>query len=146
MKKLTFLIAALFSAGLVAQLQAEENQQNSTNVEVAALTPENKTVLLPQSKLQQIAAVTAPEIAPRLKKGAVAEFPELALKARIQGMVYARVLVDENGQVTQLGKIKGHAIFHESVATTAQKLHFAPAMQGNKAVKAWVNVPFSFEM
>jgi len=146
MKKFTFLIAALFSAGFVAQLQAEENQRDSTTIEVAALSPDNKTVLLPQSKLQQIAAVTAPEIAPRLQKSAAAEFPALALKARIQGVVYARVLVDENGKVAQLGKIKGHAIFHESVATAAQKLHFAPAMQGDKAVKAWVSVPFSFEM
>ena len=141
MKKFSFALAALLSAGIIAQLHAEESRLDSASVEVAALTPDTQKALLPQGKLAQIAAVAAPEVAPQLQKGVAAEFPELAKKARILAVVYARVLVDENGRVAQLGKIKGHAVFHESVASAAQKLQFAPAMQGDKAVKAWVSVP-----
>ena len=145
MKKTICIAAALLCAGLFAQSQAEESRADST-LRVAALTPDSNAEWLPSGKREQMAAVPVPTSAPRVVKGAAPEFPELARRARIEGVVYARVLVDEKGQVAELGKVTGFAVFHEAVARAAQELEFAPAMQGDRAVKAWVSVPFSFEM
>jgi len=101
---------------------------------------------LPQAKKETIAAVSVPEIAPQVASRVLPAYPAFARKARLQGMVFARILVDESGKVAKVGGVEGNAIFHDAVKVAAEKWEFTPAKQGDKPVRSWVTVPFSFEM
>ena len=150
MFKKTFLLALLV-VGLHTAVQADENSSTSVAnpqepVALAALTPDGETPLLPQGKLAKIAAVAVPETAPHAKVRVLPDYPVLAQKARIEGKVFARVLVNTEGKVERVGQIKGHVVFHKAVAEVADQWQFEPAKQGELPVKAWVNVPFSFKL
>lgn len=83
---------------------------------------------------------------PVAKKRIAPAYPVIARRAQIEGRVVARVLVDEQGRVTRIDTIDGHVVFHEVVATAVWQWEFVPAMQGERAVSAWVSVPFVFRL
>ncbi len=83
-----------------------------------------------------------PEVLHRIEP----EYPYIALRAKIEGKVWIRVLVDEEGRVERLGKIVGHPAFHESAATAVKEWRFRPALQGGQPARTWVRVPFRFEL
>lgn len=151
-RRFTSLTAAALAAGLVLSGPA---QAGNAPLEIAA---EPATVLamapdlqadddfLPQSKLETIASLTVPENAPQVVRRVLPAYPAFARLARLRGMVYARLLIDETGKVVQVGQIRGHAAFREVVKAAAREWEFSPARQGDLAVKAWVTVPFSFEL
>ena len=72
-------------------------------------------------------------------------YPALAIENGIQGEVMVRVLVDKEGRYRR-HKVtkKAHPLLAEAVEKQIPKLVFTPALQGNKPVMFWVNVPFRF--
>jgi TonB family protein len=74
------------------------------------------------------------------------EYPYIALRAKIEGKIWIRVLVDQEGRVERLGKITGHPAFHESASKAVQQWHFSPALQGGQPARIWVRIPFRFEL
>jgi protein TonB len=83
---------------------------------------------------------------PVAKKRVFPEYPSIARRAGLEGRVVARVLVDERGRVARLDRIEGHAVFREAVEAAARQWEFAPAMQGELAVSAWIAIPFVFRL
>ena len=74
-------------------------------------------------------------------------YPEPAVHADIQGMVVLRILVDEKGKYVKLKVInEGHPVLSRAVETQIHKLSFTPAIQSNRPIKFWVNVPFRFKL
>ena len=74
-------LVALLAAGLcITAAQADPKPQDV--VTLAALTPDGETQLLPQGKLEKIAAVSVPEVAPLAKIKVLPAYPALAQKAR----------------------------------------------------------------
>jgi len=72
-------------------------------------------------------------------------YPDIARDAHIQGQVVVRVLVDEKGNYRKHKMIKRvHPILAEAVENHIHKLKFSPAIQGNRPIKFWVNIPFRF--
>lgn len=116
-------------------------------IQVAAVPGADRNEnILPRSKQETIAAVTVPEVSPKIRLAVAPKYPAFARQARLQGMVYARVLVDQNGKVVRVARMEGQSIFHQVVEEAAQKWEFYPAMQGTLAVRTWVILPFSFEL
>jgi len=116
-------------------------------IQVAAVPDADRDEnILPRSKRETIAAVTVPEVSPKIRLAVAPKYPAFARQARVQGMVYARVLVDQNGKVVRIARIEGQSIFRQAVEEAAQKWEFYPAMQGTLAVRTWVTLPFSFEL
>lgn len=148
----TFLAVAALAAGLAAAvpITAEPAPVGDT----IELTPpvtvapdlQREDTFLPQNKLETIASLVVPESAPTVVRRVLPAYPAFARLARLRGMVYARLLVDETGKVVQVGQIRGHVAFREAVKAAACEWEFAPARQGSLAVRAWVTVPFSFEL
>ena len=128
-----FIATALFAAVLLLASRATP-------------IPLEKEDPLPQSKQEQIAALSVAEIEPRVVEWTAPEYPEFARKQRIQGTVLVRMLVDEEGKVVRVGRIRGQAVFHGAVRKAVRKWEFAPARQGGLAVRAWVVQPLCFEM
>lgn len=74
-------------------------------------------------------------------------YPEPAVLSRIEGMVVLRILVDEKGKYVKHKVInEGHPLLSRAVETHIHKLSFTPAIQANRPIKFWVNVPFRFKL
>jgi protein TonB len=78
---------------------------------------------------------------------AIIGYPDVARDANIQGQVVVRVLVDEKGKYRRHKMVKRvHPILAEAVENNLHKLKFSPAIQGNRPIKFWVNIPFRFKL
>lgn len=74
-------------------------------------------------------------------------YPINAIKAKIEGGLYCRVLVDTEGNYENHSITYGdHPFFNKAVNEHVNKLKFIPAKQDNKPVKYWINVPFYFSL
>ncbi len=74
-------------------------------------------------------------------------YPAVAREMNLEGNIVFRVLVDENGSyVKHLPPKSGHPILIKAVEEHIGKVKFTPAIQGDKPIKFWVNVPFVFKL
>jgi len=75
------------------------------------------------------------------------EYPELAVISNLEGRGVIRILVNEKGIPVKFDIIKdiggGCA---EEVISTLKKTRFKPAMQRDKPVKFWMNIPVDFNL
>ena len=74
-------------------------------------------------------------------------YPQLARDANIEGTVVARILVDKLGNYERhIIAREVHPFLQEAVEKHLSKLKFSPAIQGNRPIKFWVNVPFRISL
>lgn len=74
-------------------------------------------------------------------------YPEIAKRAGVQGRVYVKAYVNENGSVQKVELIKGiGAGCDEAAMEAVQKTKFKPGKQRGKAVKVQVTVPVLFKL
>lgn len=74
-------------------------------------------------------------------------YPTIAREGGIEGDVTLRILVDEEGNYVKHIVIKQvHPILLKAVEEHVRKVKFTPAIQGNKPIQFWVNVPFKFKL
>ncbi len=76
----------------------------------------------------------------------VPEYPRMAERARIEGAVYLKLLVNTEGAVDSVMVIKGDEIFHDASIEAAKKTRFSPAKHNDKPVACWVILPFTFKL
>ena len=74
-------------------------------------------------------------------------YPLKAIKAGIEGKVYFRVLVNQNGEcqkyvITRLA----HPLLNEAASKYIEQLKFSPARVRSTSVAYWINVPFRFSL
>ena len=75
------------------------------------------------------------------------EYPELALRAGLEGRVAVKVLVDKEGRVRKASVLKSSdPIFEEVALEAARQFVFAPACMTTGPVAVWVSVPFVFRL
>ena len=74
-------------------------------------------------------------------------YPQSAAEAGIEGMVVARILVDEKGAYLKHKLVKTlDPRLDQAVADQLSRLTFEPATYQGQPVKFWVNLPFSFKL
>ncbi len=74
-------------------------------------------------------------------------YPEIAKRAGVEGRVYVKAFVDENGNVTKTEVIKGiGAGCDEAAANAVKSTKFKPGKQRGKSVKVQVSVPVIFKL
>jgi TonB family protein len=75
------------------------------------------------------------------------KYPALALKAGLEGTVWTKLWVDENGKVFQVYVTKSDAeIFEHAAIEAARQWRFKPAMTKGKPIATWVSIPFRFKI
>lgn len=75
------------------------------------------------------------------------KYPELALKAGIEGTVFVKMWVAKDGSVKRADILKSSsAIFDNEAIDTAMKWKFSPAIMNAGPVSVWVTVPFRFHL
>lgn len=74
-------------------------------------------------------------------------YPDLAIRANLEGKVFVKILVDREGKPRRAVVIKSDAeIFNQAAIDAAMKYAFTPALQNQKPVPVWVVIPFKFEL
>lgn len=74
-------------------------------------------------------------------------YPEIAKRAGIEGKVYVKAYVDENGKVTKVEVVKGIGAGCDEAAVKAVKeTKFKPGKQRGKAVRVQVMIPVVFKL
>ncbi len=74
------------------------------------------------------------------------QYPELARKAGIEGMVVAKVLIDTKGNVEKVDIVKSHPMLDEAAIAAAKQFKFKPGKQRDRFVKVWMTIPFTFRL
>ncbi len=74
-------------------------------------------------------------------------YPEIAKRAGVQGKVFIKAFVDENGNVVKAEVIKGiGAGCDEAAVDAVMRTRFKPGRQRGKAVKVQVAIPIVFRL
>ncbi len=75
------------------------------------------------------------------------KYPELAMRAGLEGKVWVKIWVDKEGKPKQVVVIKSDAeIFEQAAVEAAKQFLFTPAYMNNGPVAVWVSVPFRFKL
>jgi len=84
---------------------------------------------------------------PTVVKRVEPKYPDLALRAGLEGNVFVKVWVDKEGKVRQVVLLKSDApIFEEAAIAAAQQWVFTPAVMQKGPVSVWVSIPFRFRL
>jgi protein TonB len=87
------------------------------------------------------------EMPPRLIKGAMPVYPELARKAEVEGVVVLYVTVSKSGHVIDAWIASSQAeILDASAIEAAYKYVFDPALQNDVPVNATISLSFRFSL
>ena len=83
-----------------------------------------------------------------VQRALVRNYPPLLRDAGIGGTPVVWFLIDENGNVvkTQLSKTSGHAALDEAAIRVAELMKFSPALNRDKRVAVWVEIPIVFRV
>src|SRR3990172_1307727 len=73
-------------------------------------------------------------------------YPEIARKAGVEGRVFVKVLIDQQGRVvdTQVIKSLGNNGCDEAAISAIKSVRWRPAKQRDRPVKVWVSIPVMF--
>ena len=75
------------------------------------------------------------------------KYPDIALRAELEGTVYLKVWVTKEGKVKKAVILKSDAeVFNQAAQDAAMQWVFTPALQQKKPVDVWVAIPFRFRL
>jgi protein TonB len=82
---------------------------------------------------------------PKVVTRVVPAYPEMALRAGLEGTVWVKMLVDKDGKVKKAVVVRSTTeIFNDAAVEAAMQFVFTPAVMNNGPVKVWVAMPFRF--
>lgn len=89
----------------------------------------------------------AVEKPPQIVRQVVPEYPDMARRAGLEGVVWVKILVGKDGKPIKVAIVKSSTeIFNEPSLEAARSFLFTPAVMNNGPVKVWVSVPFRFKL
>jgi protein TonB len=75
------------------------------------------------------------------------KYPDIALRAGLEGNVFVKVWVDKEGKVRKVVVLKTDAeIFNDAAIEAAKQWVFTPAVMQKGPVSVWVSIPFRFRL
>ena len=86
------------------------------------------------------------EIQPEIIYKEKPEYPRLARQAQLEGIVFLRVLVKEDGSVGDaiIQKTSGITSLDDAALKAVFDCKFKPAIQNGRPIKVWVSFPYEF--
>lgn len=92
-------------------------------------------------------AMAGPQDQPEVKKQVPPAYPTILREAGIEGKVWLKVLIDEQGFVAKAETIKcEHPAFAEAAINAVKQWVFTPARKDGKPIKSEVTIPFMFKL
>jgi len=87
------------------------------------------------------------EIEPQLVKKVKPVYPELARRAGLEGVVWLKIWIDQQGRPKKIVVLKSASeVFDQAAVAAAEQFVFTPAMMQNSPVDVWVVLPFRFTL
>jgi protein TonB len=87
------------------------------------------------------------EKSPRIIKQVLPAYPEMAVRAGLEGTVWVKILIDREGVPVRAVVIKSTTeLFDQPAVDAAMKFRFTPAIMNQGPVKVWVSIPFRFQL
>jgi protein TonB len=84
---------------------------------------------------------------PQIVKEIKPKYPELAVRAGIEGRVIVKIWVDKDGKPHKAVVLKSDAeIFNQPAVDAAMSYRFTPAIMNKGPVAVWVVIPFTFKL
>ncbi len=84
---------------------------------------------------------------PQVVKRIIPKYPDMAVRAGLEGTVWVKILVDKDGLPKKAVVIKSTAeLFNDAAVEAAMGFVFTPAVMNNGPVKVWVSIPFKFTL
>ena len=71
-------------------------------------------------------------------------YPDLAKRARVQGVVLLQVTVDETGNVTDLKIIRGHPLLNQAAVDAVKQWKYSPTLLNGEPVPVIATVTVNF--
>jgi protein TonB len=137
-----------------AEVSAEQTM--ATQQEMSQVTPIGDATGAGEIAVQQDIRIdddappadfVAVEKEPVVVKKVEPKYPELAMRAGLEGKVWVKIWVDKEGRAKQVVVMKSDAeIFNEPAIEAAKQFVFTPAYMNNGPVSVWVSVPFKFRL
>ena len=134
------------------QVLPEPQLQKGESAPVSANPVQNTESLVQKTVISQ--AVNAPSAEP-VNVGSLLEYatsktqpvyPSNARAMRAAGTVKAEVVVDENGNVTEVKNVAGHALLQAAVKDAVKRWKFRPVLRDGQPVRASGFVNFNFAL
>lgn len=72
------------------------------------------------------------------------KYPELAKRARIQGIVLLQVTVDEFGNVAEVKVIRGHPLLNDGAVGAVSQWKYSPTLLNGEPVQVIATVTVNF--
>ncbi|MDR1728438.1 MAG: energy transducer TonB [Acidobacteriota bacterium] len=74
------------------------------------------------------------------------DYPEMARRARVEGEVVVKMLVDEEGGVTHCEVVSGHPLLRQAALEAARQWRFSPTMLSGEPVPVASEIVFRFKL
>ena len=140
----------------VPDAEVSADQTLATQSEMSQVTPIGDATGAGEVAVQQDIKIdddappadfVAVEKEPVVVKKVEPKYPELAMRAGLEGKVWVKIWVDKEGKAKQVLIMKSDAeIFNEPAIEAAKQFVFTPAYMNNGPVSVWVSVPFKFRL
>ena len=85
-------------------------------------------------------------VPPVLRQRPILEYPSIAVRLEIQGVVLLRVLVDENAAVADVQVVSGRRELVENAIKNVKRWKYSPATKDGVPVKVWLPVSVTFKL
>jgi TonB family protein len=142
MRALLLAIAMLTLVGCSSTPAVKEDAQPTTP---AITVLDNPSVIYDKASVPEVEMDNQTENLPKVINKPNPHFPEIALRAGLQGNVFVRILIAPNGSVRTAKILQTDAaIFNQPSLEAALKWTFEPPMVDGKSAAVWVKVPFRF--
>lgn len=88
-----------------------------------------------------------PDVNPVLLRMAVPRYPDAAIRGKISGTVWVRVLVDQQGAVKSANVQRSDApVLNQAALDAARRCTFTPGLYRKRTITAWVSIPIEFKL
>jgi protein TonB len=74
------------------------------------------------------------------------EYPELARRARVQGVVILVVTVDEEGNVSEINVSRGHPMLNDAAVNAVKQWKYSPTLLNGEPIPVTATVTVNFVM
>jgi protein TonB len=101
-------------------------------------------IVIPESPPEPFVPV---QVEPRIVRSARPEYPEVALRAGLEGTVHVKIWVDREGKPREVSVVKSDMeVFNDAAVAAAKQFLFTPAYMNGGPVSVWVTMPFKFRI
>ena len=133
--------ATILTQGEMNQLTVNTDSKTGEGENVVVDVPANVEVDAEPDTFTPVEKPPVPIVDP------APQYPEIPLRAGIEGTVWLKIWVTKDGKTKKAEVVKTDSeLFNQAAIDAAMKWVFTPAIMNNGPVAVWVTIPFKFKL